>query len=79
MTATTGHPIGDLVLPAALQLVGAVRDGDQRQIHDAIAAAYTDSGHHPLWQTALTVVLAGLVPDGSSAKELLAWNGAATT
>lgn len=25
---TTGHPIGDAVLPAAVQLVGAVRSGD---------------------------------------------------
>lgn len=70
----TGHELGDLVLPAAMQLAGAVRTGRQRDIDDAIAAAYQDSGYHPHWRTALILVLAGLVPDECRPSELLDWN-----
>lgn len=72
MIAHTGHPIGDSVLPAALQLVGAVRTGDPRAITEALAAAY-EAARHPYWMTALVIVLAGLVPDGARPSELLAW------
>lgn len=71
---TTGHELGDAVLPAALRLVGAVRGGHARDITAALAAARTATNDHPLWNTALLLVLAGLVPDGATAGELLAWN-----
>lgn len=71
--ATTGHDVGDRVLPAALDLVGAVRQGDPAGITTAIARAQQDAGH-PYWMTALLLVLAGMVPDGNSPGELLAWN-----
>lgn len=72
MAVSTGHPVGDAVLPAALQLVGAVRDGDPHAITAAIARAQADAAH-PYWTTALLLVLAGLVPETSTASELLAW------
>jgi hypothetical protein len=72
IAASTGHPVGDAVLPAALDLIGAVRDGDPAAITTAIGRAYTDAAH-PYWQTALVVVLAGMVPDGARVSELLAW------
>lgn len=70
---STGHEIGDAVLPAALRLVGAVRTGDHHQITTAIAEAFEESGRHPYWMTALVLVLAGLVPDDRRPSELLAW------
>ena len=70
----TGHPLGDAVLPAAVRLVGAVRLGYQSEITDAIAEAYRATNYHPLWMTALVLVLAGMVPEESSAGDLLAWN-----
>jgi hypothetical protein len=70
---TTGHPIGDAVLPAALRLVGAVRAGDPVEITEAIGAAYT-AADHGYWMTALVLVLAGMVPDDARPSELLAWN-----
>lgn len=69
----TGHPVGDAVLPAAIALVGAVRDGDHHRITQAIADAQR-SADHPLWTTALLLVVAGMVPDGARPSELLAWN-----
>lgn len=74
MTAvvSTGHPAGDAVLPAALQLVGAVRAGDARRITEAIAQARAAAGSE-YWRTALILVLAGLVPDDARPSELLAW------
>jgi hypothetical protein len=72
LAVSTGHPVGDRVLPAALDLVGAVRDGDPHAITTAIARAYTDAAH-PYWHTALVLVLAGLVPDDARVTELLAW------
>lgn len=71
--AMTGHEVGDAVLPAALALVGAVRDGDHHRITEAIAEAQR-AADHPYWTTALLLVLAGLVPDGARPSELLAWN-----
>lgn len=71
---STGHPLGDAVLPAALRLVGAVRLGDSAAMHEAIGDAHQAANQHPYWMTALVLVLAGLVPEASSAGELLAWN-----
>ncbi len=73
MIASTGHPLGDQVLPAALQLVGAVRTGQASAITEAIGAAYEAAGRHAYWSTALLIVLAGLVPDHARPSELLAW------
>ncbi|MGH3493908.1 MAG: hypothetical protein ACRDQ1_11820 [Sciscionella sp.] len=70
---STGHPVGDAVLPAALRLVGAVRAGDPVEITAAIAAAYEAAGH-AYWMTALVLVLAGMVPDDARPSQLLAWN-----
>ncbi|MGH3540780.1 MAG: hypothetical protein ACRDTO_00145 [Mycobacterium sp.] len=70
---STGHPIGDAVLPAALRLVGAVRVGDPVEITAAIGAAY-DAADHAYWMTALLLVLAGMVPDDARPSQLLAWN-----
>lgn len=70
---STGHPIGDSVLPSALRLVGAVRMGDPAEITAAIGAAYEAADQHPYWTTALLLVLAGMVPDDTRASELLAW------
>lgn len=74
-TVGTGHTVGDAVLPAALNLVSAVRDGDAFRITEAIAAAQ-QAADHPYWRTALLLVLAGMVPDGARPSELLAWNRA---
>lgn len=71
---STGHFLGDAVLPSALRLVGAVRAGEPREILDAIAAAQEATNDHPLWRTALILVLAGMVPDDASPRQLLAWN-----
>jgi hypothetical protein len=71
---STGHYLGDAVLPSALRLVGAIRVGDANEILDAIAAARDATNDHPLWRTALILVLAGMVPDDASPSQLLAWN-----
>ena len=70
----TGHPLGDAVLPSALQLVGAIRAGDAKEITEAIAAARDATNDHPMWRTALILVLAGMVPDDATPSQLLAWN-----
>lgn len=69
----TGHPVGDAVLPAALRLVGAVREGNATEITAAIASARTATDDHPYWRTALILVLAGMVDDNATPSELLAW------
>lgn len=70
---STGHPVGDAVLPSALRLVGAVRTGDSVEITTALGDAYT-AADHDYWMTALVLVLAGMVPDGARPSRLLAWN-----
>lgn len=70
----TGHDLGDAVLPSALRLVGAVRAGEATEILDSIAAARAATSDHPMWRTALILVLAGMVPDDATPSELLAWN-----
>lgn len=72
-STATGHPVGDAVLPAALRLVGAVRDGDAKEITTALGAAYT-AADSDYWMTALVLVLAGMVPDTARPSHLLAWN-----
>ncbi len=74
--ASTGHFLGDAVLPSALRLVGAVRAGDATEILNSIAAARAAANNHPLWRTALILVLAGMVPDDATPSQLLAWNWA---
>jgi hypothetical protein len=69
---TTGHPVGDAVLPAALRLVSAVRAGNKKEILDAIASAQ-QAANNDYWMTALVIVLAGLVPEDATPSELLAW------
>ena len=73
MSTSTGHPLGDAVLPSALRLVGAVRTGDPGEILDSIAAAREATNDHPYWRTALIIVLAGLVDDESPPSEMLSW------
>lgn len=70
---STGHPLGDALLPSALRLVGAVRNGNSGDILDAIAAAREAADDHPYWRTALIVVLAGMVNDDATPSELLSW------
>ena len=70
---STGHFLGDAVLPSALRLVGAVRAGDVNEILNSIAAAREATNDHPMWRTALILVLAGLVPDDAAPSELLSW------
>jgi hypothetical protein len=70
---STGHQLGDAVLPSALRLVGAVRTGDAGEILDAIAAAREAADDHPCWRTALIVVLAGMVDYDATPSELLSW------
>lgn len=71
--ATTGHPLGDALLPAAQALVGAVHRGDLRAAHDAVAAAHTAANRHPNWVFTFVCTLAALVPENRTPGELLAW------
>lgn len=70
---STGHELGDVVLPSALRLVGAVRDGNKTDILDCFVAARAAAQDHPLWPTAMMLVLAALVPDDRTPSELLKW------
>ena len=69
-----------LIVPAQ-QLIGAVRDRDRHQVAAVLAAVRTNTstpvGVDPV--EALAVVLACLVPDLSSPRELLAWHHTTTT
>jgi hypothetical protein len=69
---TTGHPLGDALLPASLALVGAVRRGDLRAAHDAVAAAH-QAVRDPRWVFTWMCTMAALVPDDRTPGELLAW------
>ena len=71
--STTGHELGDRMVPAALQLVDAVRRGSRRDAHDAIATAQRAAGGYPYWVFALVCTLAALVPDDQPLSDLLAW------
>lgn len=71
---STGHPLGDAILPSVQRLVGAVRTGNPTHILDAINNVREAAGDHPYWRTALIVVLAGMVPDDVPPSRLLQWN-----
>lgn len=80
MTASvTGNPITDAVLPAAVNLVWAVRTEERDEVEAALKEAHqarlAAGGHGPEIETlrTLVVVLAGLVPDDRSPRQLLAW------
>jgi hypothetical protein len=66
----TGDPLTDAVVPAAEQLVDAVRRGDADAVAEQLAAVQQrgDAGLH-----ALVVVLAAMVPDDRRPSRLLAW------
>lgn len=78
MTSTepslTGHPAGDAILPAALDLVRAVRDEQPAAVQAAISRAFKAAdGWEPV--TALVCTVAALVPDLDVVPpaELLSW------
>ncbi|HEY9475201.1 MAG TPA: hypothetical protein VIS06_15310 [Mycobacteriales bacterium] len=67
----------DALLPHAQRLVGAVRDGNPAavvEVLDGVRGVPAPDGVDPV--AALAVVLACLVPDLSSPRELLAWHWA---
>jgi hypothetical protein len=72
-TTVTGHEVADRMLPAAQQLVDAVRRGDKRAAHDAVAQARAVSYGHPYWVFTLLCTVAAMVPDDQSTSQLLAW------
>lgn len=73
MQDLTGDPTTDVLVPVALQLVGAVRAGDPAAVDEAFAAAILATGGRCDPGQALAIVCAALVPDDASASELLAW------
>lgn len=75
ITATTGHPLGDALLPASLALVDAVRRGDPRAAHEAAATAHrvAKEAKEPNWIFVWVCTLAALVPTDRSVGDLLAW------
>jgi hypothetical protein len=78
--SVTGNPITDAVLPAAVNLVWAVRTEDRDEVLSALREAHqarlAAGGHdHTEAETlrTLVVVLAGMVPDDRSPRQLLRW------
>ncbi len=69
---TTGVPVCDALLPAALRLVGAVHEVDPEEVDDALEDA-RKAANRPDWQHLLLLTLAALVPDGDTPATLLAW------
>lgn len=76
----TGNPVTDAVLPAAVNLVWAVRTEERDEVIAALREAHqarlAAGGHdHTEAETlrTLVVVLAGMVPDDRSPRQLLAW------
>lgn len=69
----TGDPTTDLLIPIALQLVGAVRAGEQSGVDEAVAAAILATGGRCDPGTALAVICAALVSEDATPSELLAW------
>ncbi len=65
------HPPCDAVLPDALGIVGAVRDGDPARFLDQLDSARRHGGQ--AWQSALVMVLASLIPQDKTVGELAAW------
>ena len=73
VTPTTGHPLGDAMLPAALAFVDAVHVGDYGAALDATAQARAATGDDPHWPWVWSLTLAALVPQDARLSELLAW------
>lgn len=65
------HPPCDDMVPAALHVVGAVRDGDVADLLDAYSEARDVGG--PAWTNALVVTLAAMVDVDRTEKQLLGW------
>lgn len=70
--ASTGSPAADALLPAALRLVGAVREGDAVEVQDALDDAQAAAAR-PDWARILLLTVAAMVPDGDQPSVLLAW------
>ena len=77
MTSLTGDPVTDALVPAAQQLIGAVRAGDADGVDEAFAAAIVATGGRCEPGAALAIVCAAMVPDDSTPKDLLHWYKAA--
>ena len=79
-SSITGNPITDAIVPAAVNLVWAVRTEERdevlaalREAHQArLAAGGNDRSEVETLRT-LVVVLAGMVPDDRSPRQLLGW------
>lgn len=69
----TGDALTDELVPVAVQLVGAVRDGDPDAVARAqrLAGRVVDGRCDPL--AGLAVVLAALVPEDARPSTLLSW------
>jgi hypothetical protein len=79
-SSITGNPITDAVVPAAINLVWAVRTEERDEVLAALKEAHqarlAAGGHdHSEIETlrTLVIVLAGMVPDDRSPRQLLAW------
>jgi hypothetical protein len=76
----TGNPITDAVVPAAVNLVWAVRTEERDEVHAALREAHqarlaAGGAVRSEIETlrTLVIVLAGMVPDDRSPRQLLAW------
>lgn len=76
MDSLTGDPVTDALIPAAQQLIGAVRAGDPDAVDEAFAAAIDATGGRCNPAEALAVVLAAMVPDHHTPTYLLKWMAA---
>jgi hypothetical protein len=79
-TSITGNPITDAVVPAAVNLVWAVRTEERDEVLAALKEAHQArlaAGGHDRTEAetlrTLVIVLAGMVPDDRSPRQLLAW------
>lgn len=70
---STGHPLSDAMVPAALAFVDAVHTGDHGAALDATAQARAAVGDNPYWPWVWSLTLAALVPQDARLSELLAW------
>lgn len=69
-SALVGEPDADRLIPAATALVWAIRTGDPDDVDEALSDVVRASGGGV---RALAVVLAAMVPDDESPRELMAW------
>lgn len=74
---TTGHPLSDAMVPAALAFVDAVHCQDWDAATTATAQAERAADGYPLWPWVWSLTLAALVPQDARLSELLAWTGEA--